>query len=113
LRQQKKAEEEVRKAEEELRAAVDELKKQEDTYNKQVSDLETKSKDANASTVQKNKAAAELAQLKQEDPLPLRRAKITQEAKLRPVEKARQAQEKATAEASLKAENAKEKALVN
>jgi uncharacterized coiled-coil DUF342 family protein len=61
-----------------LRAAYDELKKQEDAYNKQVSDLETKSKDANASLVAKNKAANELAQLKQEDPLPLRRAKLSQ-----------------------------------
>lgn len=76
--EQKKAEDSVRKAETEQRAAVDELKSQEDKYNKQVSDLEAKSKDANASTVSKNKAAAELAQLKQEDPLPLRKAKISQ-----------------------------------
>jgi hypothetical protein len=61
-----------------LRTAYDELKKQEDAYSKQVTDLETKSKDANASLVTRNKAANELAQLKQEDPLPLRRAKISQ-----------------------------------
>jgi hypothetical protein len=39
--------------------------------------------------VQRNKAANELAQLKGEDPLPLRKAKITQEAALRKVEKER------------------------
>jgi uncharacterized protein YllA (UPF0747 family) len=82
LEEQKKAEDIVRKAEDELRSAVDELKRQEDTYNKQVSDLETKSKDANASLVTRNKAANELAQLKQEDPLPLRRAKISQGNKI-------------------------------
>ncbi len=39
----------------------------------------------------------ELAQLKQEDPLPLRKAKVTQEAALRKVEKERKAAEAATA----------------
>lgn len=37
------------------------------------------------SQVAKSKAAAELAQAKQEDPLPLRKAKITQEAALKKV----------------------------
>jgi hypothetical protein len=37
--------------------------------------------------VARNKAAAELAQVKNENPLPLRRAKITQDAALRKVEK--------------------------
>ena len=61
-----------------MRAAVDELKRQEDSYAIQCSDLETKSKDSGASLVTRNKAANELAQLKQEDPLPLRKAKISQ-----------------------------------
>jgi predicted nucleic acid-binding Zn-ribbon protein len=37
--------------------------------------------------MQKSKASNELAQLKSEDPLPLRRAKITQEAAVRKTEK--------------------------
>jgi DNA polymerase III alpha subunit (gram-positive type) len=110
LEEQQKAEEIVRKAEEELRTAYDELKKQEDAYSKQVTDLETKSKDANASLVTRNKAANELAQLKQEDPLPLRRAKISQEAVLRKVEKERKAAESATANAANKAKDAEAKA---
>jgi chromosome segregation ATPase len=71
----------------ELQVAVDELKKQEDEYNKKISDLTAKSTDTSATLVNRNKAAAELAQLKSEDPLPLRKAKITQEAAVRKVEK--------------------------
>ncbi len=73
-------------------------------------DLERKSTDPASSTVTRNKAAAELAQLKQENPLPLRRAKITQEAALRKVEKERKAAEAATAAATAAAETAAEKA---
>jgi hypothetical protein len=58
--------------------------------------LEAKTKDPNASTVAKSKAANELAQLKGEDPLPLRKAKITQEAALRKVEKERKKAEEET-----------------
>jgi len=71
----------------ELQAAVDELKKQEDEYNKKINDLTAKSTDASASMVNRSKAANELAQVKAEDPLPLRKAKITQEAAVRKVEK--------------------------
>jgi len=87
------AEETVKKAEAELKTAVDELHKQEASYNSQISSLDTKINDPNASTVSKNKAAAELAQLKNEDPLPLRKAKISQEAGLRKVEKDRKSLE--------------------
>ena len=48
------------------------------------------------------KAKNELAQLKGEDPLPLRRAKITQEAALRKVQKQRKLAEDAEAEAAAK-----------
>jgi hypothetical protein len=85
LENQKRTEENVKKAEAEVKAAVEELKKQEDSYNNQISTLEAKTKDPSASTVAKSKAANELAQLKGEDPLPLRKAKITQEASLRKV----------------------------
>jgi len=97
LEKTKVAEETVKKAEAELRTAVDELHSQETAYNTQVNSLETKTNDPNASTVAKNKAAAELAQLKSEDPLPLRKAKISQEAGLRKVEKERKALEVARA----------------
>lgn len=45
-------------------------------------DLEGKSSDETLSVVKRNKAKAELAQLKGEDPLPLRKAKIGQEVRL-------------------------------
>jgi len=93
---QKKALEDLSRSEAELKSAVDELKAQEDAYHGQIASLEAKTKDAKLSTVQKSKAANELAQLKNEDPLPLRKAKITQEAALRKVEKEKKACEVAT-----------------
>jgi chromosome segregation ATPase len=99
LEQQKNTEELVKKSEAELRIAVEELKKQEESFQNQLQTLENKSKDPNVSMVNRNKASVELAQLKQENPLPLRKAKITQEAALRKVEKERKAAEVATAEA--------------
>jgi len=96
---QKAAEEAVRKAEAEQRAAVEDLERQEESYKTQIETLENKTKDSSLSTVQKSKASAELAQLKQEDPLPLRKAKITQQASLRKVEKERKAAEAASEKA--------------
>jgi chromosome segregation ATPase len=93
----KKAEQELKQAESELEAAISELKKQEDEYKSKCETLESKSKDQSITVVQRNKAANELAQLKGEDPLPIRKAKITQEAALRKVQK----QKKATEEAKL------------
>jgi len=63
----------LKKAEAELKAAINELKKQEDAFNSKCADLERKSQDSSASMVSRSKAANELAQLKQEDPLPLRK----------------------------------------
>jgi len=97
LEDQRAAEDVVRNAEADLRKAVDDLKAQEDSYKQQVDSLTAKSQDSSASQVSRSKAANELAQLKQEDPLPLRKAKLTQEAALRKVEKERKAQEIATA----------------
>lgn len=48
----------------ELQAAVDELKKQEDAYNNKINELNAKANDPNATTVNRNKAANELAQVK-------------------------------------------------
>jgi len=96
LEEQKKAEEAVKQSEADLRVAVEDLRAQETAYQNQVNTLETKSKDMTGSIISRNKSAAELAQLKQENPLPLRKAKITQEAALRRVEKQRKAAEEQT-----------------
>jgi len=77
-----------KKAKEANDQAVAELRKQEEDYKTKCQTLEAKSKDQNATVVQRNKAANELAQLKGEDPLPLRKAKITQEAAGRALERA-------------------------
>jgi peptidoglycan hydrolase CwlO-like protein len=96
LEEQKRTEEAVKRSEAELKVAVDELKNQEDAYYGQIKSLEQKSKDSSSTLVTRNKAAAELAQLKGENPLPLRKAKITQEAALRKVEKERKLAEAQT-----------------
>lgn len=96
LEAQKAQEEAVKKAEAENREAVEDLKRQEDAYQAQIKALEAKANDPNGSVVGKNKAVNELAQVKGTDPLPLRKAKLTQEASLRRVEKERKAAEVAT-----------------
>eukprot|EP01103_Thecamoeba_quadrilineata_P021620 TRINITY_DN9_c0_g1_i1.p1 TRINITY_DN9_c0_g1~~TRINITY_DN9_c0_g1_i1.p1 ORF type:complete len:385 (-),score=130.31 TRINITY_DN9_c0_g1_i1:53-1207(-) len=83
-----------KQAQQELEAALAELKAQEDAYNSKKSELQKKSEEG--SVVQQNKAKNELAQLLAEDPLPLRRAKITQEAATKKAEKARAPFEAAT-----------------
>jgi len=109
LAEQKQAEALVRQAEEEQLAAVNDLKAQEDAYQRQITELTQKSEQGD-SIVAKNKAKQELAQLKQENPLPLRKAKITAEAALRKVEKQRKEVEAVTQkleEATRELENAK------
>jgi len=85
----------------ELEAAVADVKRQEDERNKKTEELQQKS--SQGSVVQQNKAKAELAQHLAEDPLPLRKAKITLEAARKKAEKARAPFEAATnaAEAAL------------
>jgi len=106
----KEATERLTKAEEELRAAVADLKKQEEDYKNKITTLEQKTQDSSLSTVAKSKASNELAQLKAEDPLPLRKAKITQEAALRKVEKERKAAEAAKEKAEKARAESEEKA---
>jgi chromosome segregation ATPase len=96
LSEQRKAEDEVKRAEAENKAAVDDLHHKEEEYKKQIETLEKKSTDASSGIVSRNKAAQELAQLKNTDPLPLRKAKLTAEASLRKVERERKAAEAAT-----------------
>eukprot|EP01102_Stenamoeba_stenopodia_P015884 TRINITY_DN5484_c0_g6_i1.p1 TRINITY_DN5484_c0_g6~~TRINITY_DN5484_c0_g6_i1.p1 ORF type:complete len:343 (+),score=110.21 TRINITY_DN5484_c0_g6_i1:71-1030(+) len=81
-------------AQEELEAAVADVKRQEDDRNRKTEELQQKS--SQGSVVQQNKAKAELAQHLAEDPLPLRKAKITLEAARKKAEKARAPFEAAT-----------------
>jgi len=100
------AERPFKEAQEELNKAIADMKAQEAAYANKTNELRAKSETGGA--VQKNKAKAELEIHLKEDPLPLRKAKITTEAaerkadKLRaPFKAAREAAEsaRATAEA--------------
>jgi chromosome segregation ATPase len=93
----------ARAAEAEQKAALAEVQSQEDARNKKTQELTAKSEDMNTGVVARNKAKNELAQHLAEDPLPLRKAKITLEAANRKAEKARAAAEadEASAEAAL------------
>jgi chromosome segregation ATPase len=82
-----KAEADAAEAEAEAKAALDELHKQEKELADKIADLEKRSSEGGV--VSRNKAKAELEQLRSEDPLPLRRAKLNQGAALRKSEKAR------------------------
>ena len=73
-------------AAEEQKAAAAELQAQEDAYQKKISDLEKKTQEGGV--VSRNKAKNELEQVKAEDPLPLRKAKLNQQAAVRKSEKA-------------------------
>eukprot|EP01089_Gocevia_fonbrunei_P012814 TRINITY_DN3122_c0_g3_i1.p1 TRINITY_DN3122_c0_g3~~TRINITY_DN3122_c0_g3_i1.p1 ORF type:complete len:140 (+),score=51.70 TRINITY_DN3122_c0_g3_i1:200-619(+) len=68
----------AKKAQEELKVALRELERQENERNRKTEDLKKRSEEG--SVVSRNKAKNELAQHLGEDPLPLRRAKITTEA---------------------------------
>jgi len=105
------AEAEARQAKAELEAALRELQLQEDAYNQKKADLERKSEEGGV--VSRNKAKAELAQHLAEDPLPLRKAKITQEAAVKRAERTAQAAadaRTAATQATQRAADAKEEA---
>jgi len=108
LSSQREAEAQVRAAEAEASAAAGELKRQEDEHKSKIDALDAKTHDQHLGIVQRNKASAELAQMKGQDPLPLRRAKITAEAALHKVEKERKAAEAATEKAKQDANKAAE-----
>jgi hypothetical protein len=109
LEKQKQAEKKVKQAEAELQAAIKELEALETAYKSKCAELEAIG-NSDAGAVKKNKAKNELAQLQGEDPLPLRKAKLTQGAALKRVEKERVAMEVATA--AVAEEVAKAKAAV-
>jgi len=79
---------ELQTALEEQKKAVAELKAQEDAHAKAIATLEAKAHDEHLGMVARNKAANELAQLKEKDPTPLRKAKLTTEAAVRRVDAA-------------------------
>jgi len=86
-------------AEGELRAILDEIHSQEAARDLRTQQLTARSEDESLGVVQRNKAKNELSQHLAEDPLPLRQAKINQEAATRKAEKARIAAEKSHEEA--------------
>jgi predicted unusual protein kinase regulating ubiquinone biosynthesis (AarF/ABC1/UbiB family) len=87
--------------------ALKELRAQEEAYNKKKDELTRTKGDESIGVVKRNKAANELDQLLAEDPLPLRRAKINQQATLRKMEKAAAPFNEASAKANAAAEVAR------
>jgi len=98
-------EEELRAAQAELDAALAELQAQEHAFNSRTEELKRLS--TTGGLVSQNRAKNELAQHLASDPLPLRRAKITQEAAVAKNERAT----KAAAEARVAAEHARDAAV--
>lgn len=101
LREAEQREQESKQAKRELEAALAEVKSQEDARNNKTAELQKKTEEGGL--VSRNKAKAELAQhlaevilfvkldrilMNWQDPLPLRRAKITLEAAVKKAEKA-------------------------
>jgi len=90
------AEAEVRKAEAELQAVVDEITALEKAKADKIAQAQAIIDDPKTSVVKRGQAVQTRDQTLAEDPLPLRKAKITQTAALKRVEKARIAAENAT-----------------
>jgi len=93
---QEKEEANLRKIEDEVKSAVATLESEEKAYHDKISKLESKVNDKNLSTVKKGSFVAQLAQVKSEDPMPLRKAKITQSAALKKQKKERKKAAKVT-----------------
>merc|ERR1712205_229818 len=91
LKNAEEAAKNARIAENELQAALKALHKEEEEYNGKIADAQKRSE--SGGVVSRNKAKAELAQLQAEDPLSLRRAKITTEAAVKKAEKTKIAAE--------------------
>jgi len=94
-------------AQEEVDAALADVKGQEDARNAKTEQLKRQSEEGGI--VQQNKAKALLASHLAEDPLPLRKAKITLEAALKKAEKARAPFEAARKQADEAAEAAQDR----
>eukprot|EP01125_Pyxidicula_operculata_P010568 TRINITY_DN3476_c0_g1_i1.p1 TRINITY_DN3476_c0_g1~~TRINITY_DN3476_c0_g1_i1.p1 ORF type:complete len:302 (-),score=100.37 TRINITY_DN3476_c0_g1_i1:135-1040(-) len=100
-----KRRDEAATAEAELKAEVQKLKEQEDAYNSKTEELKAKSE---AGGVAGMRAKNELAQHLQEDPLPLRKAKLSTEAATKKAEKARKAADEAYEQAAKKLKEAED-----
>lgn len=100
------AEASVKAAEAELQASIDEITALEEAKAAKVAKCQAIIDDPNAGVVKKGRANAEKEQTLSEDPLPLRKAKITQAASLRKVTKARKVAEEETAKSAAAAETA-------
>jgi chromosome segregation ATPase len=90
-------------ADQENKKALEELQAQEKAFQDKKKELEKTKEDTSLGTVKRNQAANQLAQLLAEDPLPLRKAKITQSATVKKSEKASQAAAEAKAKAEAEA----------
>jgi len=90
-----KRKKELADAEADLKKELAALKVQEDNYNKKTSELTAKSEGSGVSAM---RSKNELAQHLGEDPLPLRKAKLSTEAATKKAEKARAKQEEAVQE---------------
>lgn len=95
------AEIELSQAKEEAALTLSELKKQEDLIREKKTGLKTRASDDTLGVVKRNKAKAELAILFSEDPLPLRRARISEEHAIKKCTKASIAAKVATGNAEL------------
>lgn len=107
------AEAQVKAAEAVLQAAIAEIEALEEAKRAKIAKCQAIIDDPSAGVVKKGRAVSEKEQVLAEDPLPLRKAKITQKAALRKVEKARKKAEEETAKsaaASAAAAQAKEEA---
>jgi len=98
LKKQEKAEKEVTKAVEEATAAADALEAEEKKIADKLQKLQDKIDDPKAGSVKRNSAINRKAQLESEDPLPLRKAKISQNAALKKVKKEKKISKAATKE---------------
>lgn len=91
---------------EEQKKALAEVQAQEQAYKERIATLEKKSEEGGV--VSRNRAKAELEQAKAEDPLPLRKAKLNQDAAVRKSEKAHKKAEESALAASKRREEAQE-----
>lgn len=92
----------VEEAKDALQRAVNELLRQEQAVQDEMARLQAVTEDSAAGVVHRGRAHNQLHGLRNEDPLPLRKAKITQEAALRAVQKRERAAAKKHADAAAK-----------
>jgi len=103
------AEAPLKKANEALKQCVDEIEEMEAKRAKKIEKLDLTINDKRKSSVSIGRATLEKEGLLSQDPLPLRKAKITQNAQLKKVKKARKPFKKATAAAEAAQKDSEEK----